>query len=154
MKWKDGFLIALISGMVGYLLCGYLSLGSIDVPLNGLWLALGFLAGVIGGSDLLAFFTNLYKERKEKSKEEDDKERIYNWLYNETKKLGHSLLGEPNNPRWISTIDIARHTHLPIDRVKEICIKHEKIILMGKEDLWPHETLEEKWAIKEFVKND
>lgn len=67
MRWKDGILIALISGIVGYLLHGYLSLGSLEVPLiNGLWLGLSFLLGLLGGSDIVGVIRDWYKERKEK----------------------------------------------------------------------------------------
>ncbi len=81
------------------------------------------------------------------------KRRIYNWLYNETKGLGYHgyNVGTPNDPRWFTTREIARHNNLTIERVNYICSIHKKIILMGKEDLWPNESLEEKWAIKEFV---
>lgn len=94
----------------------------------------------------MSLFRLLVRERKEKSKEERDKERIYNWLFDETKGLGsHGYsVGEPNDPRWYTTREIGRNVHLPEERIRYICSIHEKIILMGKEDLWPRETLEEK----------
>ncbi len=52
---------------MGYLLHGYLSLGGLEVPtINGLWFALSFLVGLLGGSDIVGFISNYYKERKEK----------------------------------------------------------------------------------------
>lgn len=90
---------------------------------------------------------------REKVTEWSHKNRIYNWLYNETKHIGQGYtVGEPNDPRWRQNREIARHNNLTIDRVNYICSIHKGIILIGKEDIWPNEPLEEKWAIKKFVR--
>lgn len=69
MRWKDRIIIALISGIVGYLLRGYLSLGSLEVPLiYGLWIALSFLVGLLGGSDIMGIIRDSYKDYKDKKK--------------------------------------------------------------------------------------
>ena len=87
-------------------------------------------------------------------KEEHDKKRIYNWLYNETKKLGNKSPYDYNyNPWWYDARDIARHNNLPIDRVEHICTIHKEIVLMGKEDLWPDQPVKEKWVVRKFVRD-
>ncbi len=152
MKWKDGFIVALISGSIGYLLHGYLSLGGKEVPLiNGLWVVLSFLVGLFAGSDILGFIRDYLKARKEKLERERDKERIYNWLYNETKRQTYIPF------KWCSTEEIADATDLTDERVRTLC-PNEKIVKMREHDACrlgdplPYAPLEERWAIKEFVR--
>ena len=72
-------------------------------------------------------------------------------MYKKTEQHGNLSVGAPNDPRWISTIEIASYNDLNIDRVRYICSIHEKIRPKMNKDLWPTETLEEKWAVREFV---
>lgn len=91
-------------------------------------------------------------KQKEKLEQERDKERIYNWLYNETRAHKEFTVGRLNDPRWRSTKDISSFNNLNINLIRDICCNNEKIILMGNKDIWLDERLEEKWAIKEFVR--
>ena len=85
-------------------------------------------------------------------KEQTDKKTIYDWLYKRTKQHKGLTVGTPtNDPRWVSTTEIASYTNLSPDRVRKICSIHGKIRPMMKEDLWPGKSLEEKWGIREFV---
>ncbi|MCD4846020.1 MAG: hypothetical protein K8R25_16195 [Methanosarcinales archaeon] len=102
--------------------------------------------------------------KREKLEQEGDKERIYNWLYNETKDSQEITIGGYTNvdghivdtlidPRWRSTKEIASSNNLTVERVKELCYINEKLKLMTEKYILPNEQLEEKWAIKEFVDN-
>jgi len=94
----------------------------------------------------------LVKLSKEKRREQADKKTIYDCLYKRTKQYASFTVGTPiDDPRWVSTTEIASYTNLSPDRVRHICSIHEKIRPMMKEDLWPGKSLEEKWAIREFV---
>lgn len=179
MRWKDGILIAIISGIMGYLLHGYLSLGSLELPfINGIWIVLSFLVGLIGGSDFLAFIYDLYKKRKERKEQElqkrkeeleqeRDKEQIYDWVYRKTeeykgKKVECSVGSRFNkltDPRFRSTEEIANALNMyPLEKVKRLCYINDKLIKMTHDDLTRDRTqiLDEKplekWAIKEFMK--
>lgn len=80
------------------------------------------------------------------------KRRVYNWLYQKTKRGKGLTVGSPiNDPRWVSTAEIACYTNLTIDRVRYICSIHKKIRPKIEQDLWKNQPLEEKWAIREFV---
>lgn len=131
---------------------------------DNVWFPLfvGFILIVIT-CGLTIFFVERRRERREDQKDDDvkqrdkfeleqDRERIYDWLYNETKAYQWSTVGEPNDRRWRSTEDISNSNNLTDERVVFICRTHKKIRKMMEIDLWPKETLEEKWAIREFVR--
>jgi len=88
---------------------------------------------------------------KEKLTERKDKKRVYDWLYERTKQYKGLTVGSPNDPRWISTIEISTGTNLTPERVRNICIIHKKIRPKMNKDLWSGESLEEKWGIREFI---
>jgi len=102
-------------------------------------------------------------KQREKLEQERDKERIYNWLYNETKDSQEISVGGYTNvngrivdilidPRWRSTEEIASSNGLTVERVNELCYINKGIELMTKKYILPNQPLEEKWAIKEFVR--
>jgi len=109
-------------------------------------IAIGGTGGFIAG--LTIWLVQLLKE---KLMERNDKNRVYNWLYKRTKQHKGLTVGSPNDPRWISTIEIASYTNLTTDRVRYICSIHEEIRPKMEGDLFPKESLEEKWGIREFV---
>jgi hypothetical protein len=109
-------------------------------------IAIGGVGGFIAG--LTIWLVQLLKE---KVTERNDKNRVYTWLYKRTKQHRGLTVGAPNDPRWISTIEIASCTNLTPDRVCYICSIHEKIRPKIKKDVWRGESLEEKWGIREFV---
>ena len=125
---------------IGYMLHGYLPLGSLETQLSRLWPYITFLIG-IGRGITLAFF-----------KDYRDKKLIYNWLHDKAKESDYSPYCRNHDPWWYNARDIARHNNLPVDRVVYICTIHKGIVLMGKEDVWPDQTVEEKWAAKKFVR--
>ena len=106
----------------------------------------GIIIGGVGGAIagvavwLLNFLT-------EKITESRHKKRIYNYLYDKTKK---------GSIKQLSTLQIASYNNLTEDRVRYICSIHERIILSqlittsgryGEET----ETREDVAAIKEFI---
>ena len=102
-------------------------------------------------------------KKREKLEQERDKERIYNWLYNETKDSQEISVGGYTNvnghivdtlidPRWRSTEEIASSNNLTVEQVKKLCYINKEIELMTKKYILPSEQIEEKWAIKEFVR--
>lgn len=64
MRWKDGIVTAVIvfgiGIIVGYSILGRVTLGNLVSFVGGLFL------GLLGGSDILGFISNWYKERREK----------------------------------------------------------------------------------------
>ena len=81
-----------------------------------------------------------------------DKKKVYNWLHQRTEKGKDLTVGAPvNDPRWVSTSEIACYTNLTKDRVRYICSSHKKIRPKIKQDLWQAEPLKEEWAIRSFV---
>ena len=74
MRWKGVILIALMffgAGLiVGYSISGQIVIGTVKLPQNTISILLAslftFMLGLLGGSDFVAFFTNLYKEHKKK----------------------------------------------------------------------------------------
>ena len=111
----------------------------------------GLFIGVMG-SAIAGLILWRVKLSKEKRTEQTDKKTIYNWLYKRTKPHTRLTVGTPiNDPRWVSTTEIASYTNLTPDRVRYICSVHKKIRPMMKEDLWPRKSLEEKWGIREFI---
>jgi hypothetical protein len=112
----------------------------------------GIVIGSIGGT--LAGLTIWFVQSlKEKVIIELHKKRVYNWLYEKTRQYEKLTVGSPNDPRWISTIEIASYTNLTKDRVRYICSVHKKIRPKLEKDRWSwsDDPLEEKWAIREFV---
>lgn len=97
----------------------------------------GIIIGGVGGAIagvavwLIDFFRELRTEKRHK-------ERIYNWLYEETSK--------ENADKWRSTRAIASYTNLTQDRVRYICSIHEKIVLSTG-------TREDRWGLKEFCRD-
>jgi hypothetical protein len=110
----------------------------------------GIVIGGMGGT-IAGLTIWLVQLLKEKVTERADKKRVYNWLYERTKQYGRLGVGTPNDPHWISTIDIAVYTNLTPNRVRYICSVHKEIRLKMEGDLWPNESLEEKWGIRELV---
>jgi len=110
-------------------------------------LTVGFVGGALAG--LTVWGVNLVKE---KTMTEIDKRRVYNWLYQRTKKGKGLSMGSPiNDPRWVSTLEMACFTNLSIERIRYICSVHEKIRPKIEQDLWKGDPLKEEWAIREFV---
>ncbi len=111
----------------------------------------GIAVGAVGG--FLAGFTVWCSQLiKERLMEENHKKRVYNWLYENTKKGKGLTVGSPiNDPRWVPTEEIACFTFLPKERVRYICSIHKEIRPKINRDLFPQEPLEEKWAIREFI---
>jgi len=111
----------------------------------------GIVIGIVGGA-LAGLTVWLVQLLKEKVTIELDKKKVYDWLHDRTKQHKVLTVGSPDDPRWISTIEIASYTSLTKDRVRYICGIHEKIRSKLEKDLWSGESLEEKWAIREFVR--
>jgi len=126
---------------------------------------LGIIVAIVGGIFVLNYKLKRADESKQKEKleQERDKERIYNWLYNETRYSQEISVGGYTNvnghivdtlidPRWRSTEEIASSNNLTVERVEELCYINKEIELMTKKYILPNEPLEKKWAIKEFVR--
>ena len=111
----------------------------------------GIVIGGVGGAFAgLAIW--LLQLRRDKCTERKHKDKVYNWIYKRTEKHKGLTVGSPNDPRWISTLEIACYTNLTPDRVRYICYVHNKIRPKTEEDLWkPDEPWKEKWGIREFV---
>ena len=112
----------------------------------------GITVGAVGGflAGLTVWCSQLIKE---KVMTELHKKRVYDWLIKKTLKgKGITVGSSVGDPRWVSTEEIACFTYLPKDRVRYICSIHKKIRCKLISDLWPNQSLEEMWAIREFVK--
>ncbi len=105
----------------------------------------GILIGGAGGAiaGLAIWLIQLSRERVTVKK---DKNRVYNYLCNETKDYrGSGFVYDPaTDQRCVSTKNIASHTNLTQDRVRYICSIHEEIIPN-------YEVLEERWCIRKFL---
>jgi hypothetical protein len=70
MRWKNGIIIAIIffgiGIIVGYSISGYVLLKNIGGTTNIISILLAFFVGLFGGSDVLGFISNWFKERKER----------------------------------------------------------------------------------------
>lgn len=111
----------------------------------------GIVVGAVGGTlaGLTVWFVNLGKEWV---MTEIHKRRVYTWLYQRTEEGKGLTVGSPiNDPRWVSTLEIACFTSLTIERVRYICFVHKKIRPKIEQDLWNYDPLKEQWAIREFV---
>ena len=112
----------------------------------------GITVGAVGGA-IAGLTVWFFQWARKKISLEWDKRKVYNWLYEKTKKGKGLTIGSPiNDPRWISTDVIACYTYLPKERIRYICSIHKKIRAKMESDLWKNEKLDEKWAIREFVK--
>jgi len=110
-------------------------------------LTVGAVGGALAG--LRVWIVNLVKEI---TMTEIHKRRVYSWLYQRTQKGKGLTVGSPvNDPRWVSTLEIACFTNLTIERVRYICSVHKKIRPKIEQDLWKGDPLKEEWAIREFV---
>ncbi len=78
MRWKDGIIIAIIF-FVMIIIIGYFVKGNIWGTLNIISVLLSFLVVLLGGSDILGFISNWFKEPKERR-------NIYKTLLSEIKK--------------------------------------------------------------------
>jgi len=108
----------------------------------------GIIIGGVGGAIAGAVVWS-FNFLTEKITERRHKKRIYNYLYNKTKK---------DSIKWRSNREIASYNNLTEDRVRYICSIHERIVLsqpviasgrFGEEI----EARDDIWAIKEFVMN-
>jgi len=104
----------------------------------------GIIIGSVGGA-LAGLTVWLLQWFKEIVKTEFHKRRVYDWLEKKTNPHKNLTTGSPSC--WISTIEIASYTNLMKDRVRYICSIHKKIKPKLEKDLFPNESLEEKWAI-------
>ena len=108
---------------------------------------------VVGGIfvGLTVWSAKVYREKKV---EDRDKKTVYDWLYKRTKEGKDYTAGfGVNDPRWVSTSEIACDTNLTIERVRYICSVHEKIRPFMMKDLLSNQHLEEKWAIRSRADN-
>lgn len=81
------------------------------------------------------------------------KKLIYDWLYDKTKHLEPNTVGSPYlTYSWPSTEEISSALDLTEERVKYICTIHNGIQRQEECDLWPNQTLEERWVIRKFAR--
>ena len=84
-----------------------------------------------------------------------DKKEIYDWLYDKTKHLMPNTVGSPfDTTIWPSTEEISSALDLREERVHSICTSNKRIQRQEKGDLWPNQELEERWAVRKFVRDD
>ena len=99
-----------------------------------------------------------YDEKKRQEEEETiqrDKKGIYDWLYDKTKHLMPNTVGSPfDTTSWPSTEEISSALDLSEERVHSICTSDKRIQRQEKGDLWPNQELEERWAVRKFVRDD
>ncbi len=103
----------------------------------------------------------LQQEYDEKIRQEDeesiqrDKKVIYDWLSDKTKHLMPNTVGSPFfTTSWPSTKEISSALDLTEERVYFICTTDKGIQRQEKSDLWPNQELEERWAVRKFVRVD
>jgi hypothetical protein len=111
----------------------------------------GIVIGAVGGTfaGLAVWLAQLGKEY---ILEKRHKKRIFNWMNKRNHQKGWTV-GSPvksgiDSP-WVTTLDIADHTNLPLDRVRYICSTDNRITPLT--ELFPKEPLEERWAIRKDV---
>ena len=93
--------------------------------------------------------------QKEEESIQRDKKEIYNWLYDKTKHLEPNKVGSPDDAySWPSTEEISSAIDLTEERVNYICTLHNEIQRQQKGDLWNNRELEERWAVRKFVRDD
>ena len=84
-----------------------------------------------------------------------DKKVIYDWLSDKTKHLMPNTVGSPFvTTSWPSTEEISSALDLTEERVYFICTTDKGIQRQEKSDLWPNQELEERWAVRKFVRVD
>ena len=84
-----------------------------------------------------------------------DKKVIYDWLSDKTKHLMPNTVGSPfDTTSWPSTEEISSALDLTEERVYFICTTDKGIQRQEKSDLWPNQELEERWAVRKFVRVD
>jgi len=84
-----------------------------------------------------------------------DKKEIYDWLYDKTKHLMPNKVGSHlDKTIWPSTKEISSALDLTEERVHSICTSDKRIQRQEKSDLWPNQELEERWAVRKFVRDD
>ena len=104
------------------------------------------LFGLVSFAVVVGLAVKWYMKRKHKK-------IIYNWLYDETKHLEPNTVGSPYlTYSWPSTEEISSALDLTEERVKYICTIHNGIQRQEECDLWPNQTLEERWSIRKFVR--
>jgi len=103
----------------------------------------------------------LQQESDEKIRQEEkesiqrDKKVIYDWLSDKTKHLMPNTVGSPFfTTSWPSTEEISSALDLTEERVYFICTSDKGIQRQEKSDLWPNQELEERWAVRKFVRVD
>lgn len=85
--------------------------------------------------------------------ERRDKTRIYNWLYDKTKHLKPFTVGSPElTDTWPTTVEISSAVDLTEERVHYICTIDNRIQRQEISDIWPNQDLEERWAVRKFVR--
>jgi hypothetical protein len=113
----------------------------------------GITIGAVGGAfaGLAVWLAQLGKEY---SLEQKHKKRIFDWMSKRIHQkgwtVGSSFKSGIESP-WVTTLEIADHTNLPLDRVRYICSVDKRITHLTERELFPKESLEERWAIREDV---
>ena len=84
-----------------------------------------------------------------------DKNVIYDWLLGKTKHLIPNTVGSPfDTITWPSTVEISSAVDMTEERVRYICTIDKRIQRQEQSDTWPNQKLEERWAAREFVRDD
>ncbi len=118
------------------------------------WLVDNVAADVIVGIVVLVIGSIIGSISLKKLGEIRDKKQIYDWLYDKTKHLIPYTVGSPfNTITWPSTVEISSAIDLTEKRVRYICTIDKRIQRQEKSDLWPNQELEERWAVRKFVRN-
>ena len=120
----------------------------------GSWLvdnvAADVIVGVIVGIILILISQISIKKWREKC----DKKQIYDWLCGKTKHPMPYTVGSPfDTISWPSTEEISSAIDLTEERVHYICTIDKRIQRQEKSDLWPNQELEERWAVRKFVRD-
>lgn len=113
----------------------------------------GIIIGAVGGTfaGLAVWLAQLGKVY---GIEQRHKKRIYRWMSKRIHQKGWTA-GSPfksglDSP-WVTTLEIADHTNLPMNRVRYICSVDKRITPLTERELFPKEPLVERWAIREDV---
>ena len=114
---------------------------------------LSALAAIIAA--IIVGIGKVHKCYRQKKSIQRDKKVIYDWLYDKTKYLRPNTVGSPfDTASWPSTEEISSALDLTEERVHFICTIDERIQRQEKGDLWPNQDLEERWAVRKFVRYD
>jgi hypothetical protein len=113
----------------------------------------GIVIGAVGGT-FAGFAVWLAQLGKEYGLEGRHKSRIFDWMSKRIHQKGWTV-GVPDksglDSSWVTTLEIADNTNLPLDRVRYICSIDKRITSLTERDLFPKEPLQERWAIREDV---